>query len=859
MQKNEKERSLLWLSAAISVVLMIVVFKAARRFPGDEHIFMVGDYFVQFMNYIVMFWRKLLSGNGILYSFDVGLGAATLEQYAFYGFSPFNFVFVIIKNTDIAAFVLFLLKVAAIASSMHLFLRQAIKLKECTSLFFSISYALCAYVMNYYFCIVLIDYLYMLPIVMLMLVRFFRTGKWYGLAFTYGVTFTIAYYGGYMIGIFSFVCFICMLLTGKCDIDKKKIVKLFFVAVTIAVMISAVVTLPTAAAIISGHGGNAYKGVELRLFIWDIIADMYPLRKIGVNSVLPSVYSGLPVLFFVMAYFRDTTRGIRVRIIGAIPLIFLSACSVIEPFYIMMHGFDAPDGYHFRFAYLFAFYMILLAAIKAKENCMSLDKKTIIIVAAVYPLVVFLGKLTLPEDVYEMDTLRMGLVELMIVAYYFTFLSKIKNKSVLIGTIFVLELFTNAYFAITPDKQTLIRWKETYDLWLTQGEKAITEIEAQEEDDEFYRINYRDGMWNNDSMFFGFHGLGYFSSMEQVQTRKTLKKLGYSTSDRVVVERGGSPFTEMIFAQKYRVKTCPDIRLDDPEKVDVEKNIFSLPLGFMVSDNICNLGDLGNNAFINQQLLLESMTEDSGYLWEEYTGDIVRECENAEIEISSDETVIKRKEPGTASITLTIPSKDKKAYSYFPSDSSALDWASPIVSSDEQADNIGIVAPVFLQMPSLVPLGDKNGKSRLYITFRDTTGDSAIMERVDFAYLDEQVIKRAFDELEPGGLKIISMRDDRIKGIIKADGDKSVLFTSIPYEKGWHIKIDGKKIKTFSVVEGAFLAGKVDKGEHEVEIYYENAYIKAGLVISFFGMLILLTLILRDIQINCKKSQKNFT
>ncbi len=857
---DKKEKSLIWLSAVTAVLLLTAVFKLAGRFPGDKHIFMVGDYFVQFMNYIVMFWRKLLSGNGLFYSFDVGLGAATWEQYAFYGFSPFNIVFVFIKDTDTAAFVLLLCKTAAIAVSMQLFLRYALKLREGYSVLFSVSYALCAYVMNFYFCIVLIDYLYMLPLVMLMLDRFMKSGKAGALAAVYGSCFILSYYGGYMIGIFSFVCFVCALFSGRYSTDKKTLIIKYLLAVVSAILISAVVTVPTAAALLAGHGGDAYKGVSLKLFVWDIIADMYPLRKIGENNVLPSVYAGFPALIFGMAYFLNGKRGGKEKGIAAVPLVFLVICSLVAPAYIMMHGFDAPDGYHFRFAYLYGFYMITLAAREVKENDHVSGKLSIALVAALYPAVMLLGKISLPADLSQFDTMKMGLVLFLLVLYYFILTSKAKQKTLLLWAVLILELFMNAYFAITPDKQTLIRWKDTYDLWKTEGEQAVSAINAGGENDGFYRVNYRDGMWANDSMYFGFHGLSYFSSMEQPDTRRALKALGYSTSGRVVVERGGSPFTEMIFAQKYRVQTSPDLSLDEPGKVVVEENENSLPLAFMVSEEILSADIYGNNAFDDQQRLADAMLGHKTELWKAYDGDIEKECENADIYLSDSECVLSKTEPGTGRITLRIPSEPgKQAFAYFSSDVSAMDWSSPIMSSEVQGENIGIVSPVFVMMPSILPLGDEGEKSGMYISFRENTADNTVTKGLHFAYFDPTAAEDIYAELLKGGLKIESFKDDCIKGQIRADAGKSVLFTSIPFEKGWHIRIDGSETESFAVLDGAFLAAKVPAGEHKIEIYYENVYIKAGAVISILGLIMLLMIILCDKEIICKKSQKNFT
>ena len=270
--ETKKDRSYLWVSPLAAGIILTLIFKTAHRFPGDTHIFLYTDYYVQFMEYIVMFWRKLLSGNGLFYSFDLGLGAGTWEHYSFYGLSPFNVVFLLIKDADTAAYVLLLVKVCVIATCMHLFLAKGMKVRESVAVLFSLSYALCAYVINFHYGIVLIDYLYLLPLIMLMMIRLFETGKPGGLAAAYAFSFLTAYYGGYMIGIFSFVCFLLMLFNGKYGFSKKTLFIRYAVAVASAVAVSAVVTLPTAAAVLYGETGESGVVADTCLSLWDILA-----------------------------------------------------------------------------------------------------------------------------------------------------------------------------------------------------------------------------------------------------------------------------------------------------------------------------------------------------------------------------------------------------------------------------------------------------------------------------------------------------------------------------------------------------------------------------------------------------------
>ncbi len=844
--KEKKTKNLTVVSIAAAVLLVTLVFKAAGRFPGDPHIFMVGDYYVQFMNYIVMFWRKLLGGNGLFYSFDIGLGAPTWEQYAFYGFSPFNFVFLLIKDADTAAFVLLLCKVGTIAGCMHLFMRYALKVKESIAVMFSVSYALCAYVMNFYFCIVLMDYLYLLPLVMLAMVHFFRSGRAAALAAAYGFSFLTAYYGGYMIGVFSFVCFIVMYAAGKYELPKKKLLAGYAFAVVTAVMISAVVTLPAAVALFGGAAGESGIETELKLFVWDIVYDMFPLRDLNEASVLPSVYCGLPALIMAVAFFADRERSGKERVLAAVPLIFLVLCTLFKPAYLMMHGFDEPNGYYFRFAYLYCFYMAVLAAKQADESAENFRPAPFIMTFCAYALLFVLGQLMPKTGQREPGVMNAAGVTFFLVLYLLIMKNAGRKKYILMCAVLFAELFVNAFYSITPDTQTLVRRKDTYDLWNRHGEEALRQMRTMDGDEQFYRVNFRDGMWMNDAMYFGYHGLGYFSSMEQADTRAAIHDLGYSTSSRTLVERGGSPFTEMILSQRYRVVTDPDLRADEPEKVEVTRNEYALPLAFMVSEDILNV-DFGNDAFENQQRLADAMLGHEEQIWDEYRGAVDMDLENAGIAQYDDMYEISRVEPGEAKVTVSAPLSGEKAYAYLSTFWSGMDWDSPLLSSDMQGENVGVVMPQFVTMPAILPVKAIDGKADVYIRFKETSMDTAELENTYFAVLKEEGIKKAYAELCDGGMSISNMRDDRIEGSISSK-DGQLMFTSIPYDKNWHIKVNGAEAETFPVLNGAFLACRMPAGVNDVEIVYFNKNICYGLLLFAAGMLMLILRTVLDIK-----------
>ena len=65
------------------------------------------------------------------------------------------------------------------------------------------------------------------------------------------------------------------------------------------------------------------------------------------------------------------------------------------------------------------------------------------------------------------------------------------------------------------------------------------------------------------------------------------------------------------------------------------------------------------------------------------------------------------------------------------------------------------------------------------------------------------------------------------------------LFTSIPYDKGWEVLVDGQPVRTWKIFD-AFLAVNLPEGEHTVTFSYEPQGLIAGAMITAGSVLFLL-------------------
>ena len=128
----------------------------------------------------------------------------------------------------------------------------------------------------------------------------------------------------------------------------------------------------------------------------------------------------------------------------------------------------------------------------------------------------------------------------------------------------------------------------------------------------------------------------------------------------------------------------------------------------------------------------------------------------------------------------------------------------------------------------------KSTKGNIYFDFNtigDYTFDSLEVIAVSQENFDSQAKK-----LVNNRLKVTTLHDNYIKGTVNAEND-GLLYLSIPYNDGWKVYIDGKEQETY-IADIAFTGVDIKKGEHTVELKYRPVGFKAGLLLSFTGIVV---------------------
>ena len=86
-------------------------------------------------------------------------------------------------------------------------------------------------------------------------------------------------------------------------------------------------------------------------------------------------------------------------------------------------------------------------------------------------------------------------------------------------------------------------------------------------------------------------------------------------------------------------------------------------------------------------------------------------------------------------------------------------------------------------------------------------------------------------------LKVTRWKDTKLEGDIWAD-QEGMLFTSIPYDKGWTVKVDGIQQESRKIFD-TFLSVEIPEGSHTISFSYEPEGLRLGAGITLLSILCL--------------------
>ncbi|MCL2147356.1 MAG: YfhO family protein [Synergistaceae bacterium] len=404
------------------------------------------------------------------------------------------------------------------------------------------------------------------------------------------------------------------------------------------------------------------------------------------------------------------------------------------------------------------------------------------------------------------------------------------------GAIFLIivaiELCINACYRIG---EAGIFQRDNYVSHLNEVMPAVERVKAMEVG--FERIEFAEQTTYNTPVIYNYKGVSYYSSTSQVKVNDLFGQMGFINSNAWYVYRSNTPVIDSILSVKYILNKDRDLsngiyrKLGEEGEVRIYENPYFLPIGFMVNSDVANWNYNANDPFQVQQDFINKALGSNIRVFRDLQPE-QGELDNMQISSGGGTHIRYARTDAQKEASATYKVTVKEG-------GQAYIFVDAIAIEDVKVTGGGFIKNHNVRYPYIMDCGSYSaGESfEVLITFKaDVAGDSFAFYAYSF---DEEAFRRAYERLRRQVLRDVEYTDVSLKARIDVI-EKGVLFTSIPLDGGWTVKVDGAKYQKESVGGGAFLALELDKGMHEIEFVYFTTGLLEGIVISSISILLLI-------------------
>lgn len=849
--KSHKIVLLLALSFLIPFVFLVLAFALLGVHPfGDAQILVV-DGWHQYFPFLKELQYKLQSGGSLLYSWNSGMGTNFLSLMSYYTASPLNLLVGLFPQDALRDVYTLLLtiRIGFAGFSCAYFLHKVFHKDDWTLPCFSLMYAFCALIGGYFWNVMWMDAVAILPLVMLGVLSIVREGKFRLYTLTLAVAIISNYYIGYMVCLFTVIFFMI------CAIGCKLNVKTFFLRLgqialfsVLAILMTAFLTLPAYFALQNSYStGVAFnRAISWKTGLTELISRLAAFTPPSTKTEPPNLYCGLLPVMMLAVYLRQKTFSIRERIAVGVSVVFLLASCSLNLLDFIWHGFHFTNMVPYRFTFVLAFLLIIV--MYRTYSAMERFSRADLVAMAVVALIV------IASAVIEGAAVATVIANIVLAALFCTAFALFRtgklNRQMLTMALCGIVTVEMCSFIIIATRTVGTSAYSTYMTKETSVTQALTGIGMYDREKGFFRVETENARTLNDGTLYNYRSLSQFSSSANVNVSLLLYRFGVPAGDSAnrYYYKISPPVTNMFFNLKYyiaRDKRCADDYffssrpiegIEDADVLPYEFHAY-LPLGFVVDEA---LGEL--------EIPVDTLTpfEAQSQFFSAATG--IEEPVYTPVDIIHvlhKNLKVLRSSYGNYNYTVIDPDSDEACqfkfnyeipydapmyvYTKFPDSTKAKvgDFSYPL-GRYAYAFPIGFrkqgeIVPVFCDLPT-----KKNGNAKIYVSALNT-----------------DVFRRGYEKLSQQPLEITSFTDTSIDGTISVTED-GLFYTSIPYEKGWTLYIDGVETEITPVMN-ALVAAPITAGDHEIALRYCPQGFRLGTALSLGALVIfvILALVLR--------------
>lgn len=811
-----------------AVLLAVYIFKGI--YPFGDRSFLSTDLYHQYMPFFCEFVRAIKAGEGISYSWNIGVGSNFLALYVYYLASPLHWLGFLAPEDHIMEFITYLVvvKIGLCGLTSFLYLSGRSAEREGRALFFSCAYGLSGFLAAYNWNIMWLDCVILLPLILLGLERLVKEGKCVLYCVTLALSIFTNFYISIMICMFLVLYFIFLYGTERHPVkaagpgwrraaDHLRPAGLFALYSLLAGGMAAVLLIPEVCAILKTDFGSVDfpERVESYFSVLDMLARH--CLSVSVEKGLdhwPNIYCGTGVFLLVPLFALNEKIPLRRRfgLLAMAGFLLLGFSTNVLNF--VWHGLNYPDSLPARQSFIY----ILLVLIMCHDACCSMDfsegqgRQRIVRVylgAAVFLL--FVEKFVEHED-FMLGTawLTLFFVTVYGAVLYLAYLHRERRWRVGLGiaalAAVIAETCINTYNTSVSnvDRSDYLAGLEDY--------RELYE-QTKEWENGFYRVEKFTRKTKNDGALSGYPTASLFSSTMNSSVMDLYERWGMRHSKVYYGYDGATAFTSALLNVKYL--------FGEPE--EYENSLYTLSgksgeIGLYRAENTLPFGyvaplgyDLpegfeGSGLRLQNQMIHDLGIEERLFV----------KCGK---EDDADNVYFMAEEPGCYYAILTA-SGTKKVTAV---------GGSPVEQSF--AD---------LKSGSVLYLGYLEEGQSMILSNGDEEDETQNVS-ADIYRMDEEVLREALSLLSEQHMEDVRYDSDEMTGRLSL-AEAGRLILSVPDEDGWSVKLNGEEAET-ALFGGTFMAFDLQPGEYTLEMRYVPAGRNAGIAVSAVSVLCFLGLV----------------
>ncbi len=828
----------------IAVIVVLITYIINKVAPFGEHSLLCVDFYHQYGPMLAELYDRVHGLANFTYSFSMGMGLPFFRNFLNYLSSPFNIIMFFFRRTDLIMSygVVIGLKAISAAVSMVYFLTKKHKSQELYFIPLGLLYAFGAYFTAYYWNIMWLDGLVFLPLVTLGIEYLIDEGKWKFYTLILALTILANYFVGFMICVFSVVYFIIyLILQSHIKFKKGEFVKSlkqtiififkrgiqFGICSIAAGALGAFLLIPMFKSMtsISATGGewptSQYYDFEVIDYLKGHLTGVDVTVFASDEITNPNVSCGILSVALLLAFILNLKIPLKVKICYGLLLGFFIFAFFNPQLDYFLHAMHVPNDLPYRYSFIYSFVLILIGSYSIKH--IKEIEFPIMVVGYLFIMAVLFA---ISEDNWHDLSTNLIYINMILLTLYFMFYVAdhyLDNKYkifhyglVLVAMIDCLVMLNNNW-NIT---QHLPGFYEDY----KSTEEILKAVKDQDED-KFYRIENTQMMTLNDSSWYNYYGMTTFSSMAYESMAKLQHRLGMpgnQINSYFYVQ--ATPIYDLMFDIKYFIGQRNDYnRYDEVYQGEYEtanRFLYDIGLGFAVNFDTLNWNFETDNPF---QIQNDFIKLASGI------GDVLHPAElNSKEEIWTDgnRTVMK------------YSYKNNHDNSYFYARDYTIDFIiigeclyynnseyEDLVNESGIHDIVNYNYVEDYDEEKIINIYSDDENLDIYIGYNNYYTIGYLLYQIDHDVWNEAYVK-----LYGGKLFIESFKESKIKGYITVEPNQ-VVYTSIPYDEGWHVYVDGKETKTYALGD-ALLTFDCPDGTHDIVFEYKIPYFVPGLAIS---------------------------